>query len=729
MESRNYPEEIDLQKYWLVLKRRWLVVSGIFVASVGLAAFAASLEEAQYQASGKLLFQTDRVASLTGVGENIGELEALTFQGNPLETQAVVVKSLPILQETVEALNLTTEDGMPLPPKALADSLSVETVSGTDVMEISYRSDDPELSAAVVNQVMESFIANDILSNRAKAAAAGEFIGEQLPRTEDAVDQAAEELRQFKAQNQIISLQEEASAVVDLMANLDQQINQTQSELSDISTQSVELSRQLGMSPQQALSLTSLSQAPGVQEVLTQLQQVQSQLATQRALYTSRHPAIANLERQEASLSSLLQARVGEVLGSGSGITAGELQIGQLEQTLAQSLIQTEVQRLGLQSRVNALSNLRQAYRTQADVLPALEKQQRELERRLAAAQTTYESLLIRLQEIQVAENQNVGNARIIQPAVVPANAVESSRKLYLGMGGFAGLLLGIAAAFFVDLVDRSVKTVKEAQDLFGYTLLGLIPRFEANTATQTQILNGVSPRVIVASSPRTPIHEAYQMLQANLKFISSDQKIRTIVVTSSVPKEGKSEVCANLAAAIAQVGRRVLLVDADMRHPSQHHLWGLVNTVGLSNVIVGQDEFSQAVQEVTSNLSVLTAGVMPPNPLALIDSERMAALTEMFAREYDYVLFDTSPLAGTADAAVLGKLADGVLLVVQPGVVDSASAGAAKSLLARSEPNILGIVANGVHVRQEPDSYFYYSNTQVEQTFDRIEPARTTKV
>lgn len=729
MESRNYPEEIDLQKYWLVLKRRWLVVSGIFVASVGLAAFAASLEEAQYQASGKLLFQTDRVASLTGVGENIGELEALTFQGNPLETQAVVVQSLPILQETVEALNLTSEDGTPLPPKALAEGLSVEAVSGTDVMEISYRSDDPELSAAVVNQVMESFIANDILSNRAKAAAAGEFIGEQLPRTEAAVDQAAEELRQFKAQNQIISLQEEASAVVELMANLDQQINQTQSELSDISTQSVELSRQLGMSPQQALSLTSLSQAPGVQEVLTQLQQVQSQLATQQALYTSRHPAIANLERQEASLSSLLQERVGEVLGAGAGITAGELQIGELEQTLAQSLVQTEVQRLGLQSRVNALSNLRQAYRTQADVLPALEKQQRELERRLAAAQTTYESLLIRLQEIQVAENQNVGNARIIQPAVVPGNPIESSRKLYLGMGGFAGLLLGIAAAFFIDLIDRSVKTVKEAQDLFGYTLLGLIPRFEANTATQTQILSGVSPRVIVASSPRTPIHEAYQMLQANLKFISSDQKVRTIVVTSSVPKEGKSEVCANLAAAIAQVGRRVLLVDADMRHPSQHHLWGLVNTVGLSNVIVGQDEFSQAVQEVTSNLSVLTAGVMPPNPLALIDSERMAALTEMFAREYDYVLFDTSPLAGTADAAVLGKLADGVLLVVQPGVVDSASAGAAKSLLARSEPNILGIVANGVHVRQEPDSYFYYSNTQVEQTFDRIEPARTTKV
>jgi polysaccharide biosynthesis transport protein len=156
-----------------------------------------------------------------------------------------------------------------------------------------------------------------------------------------------------------------------------------------------------------------------------------------------------------------------------------------------------------------------------------------------------------------------------------------------------------------------------------------------------------------------------------------------------------------------------VLLIDADMRSPSQHHLWGVMNSVGLSNVIVGQENFEQAVQPITNRLSVLTAGVVPPNPLALIDSERMAALIAMFADRYDYIIFDTPPLAGMADAAVLGKMVDGVLLVVQPGVVNTASANAAKSLLARSGPNVLGIVANGVNLKQEDSSYFYYTNDQ----------------
>ena len=182
-------------------------------------------------------------------------------------------------------------------------------------------------------------------------------------------------------------------------------------------------------------------------------------------------------------------------------------------------------------------------------------------------------------------------------------------------------------------------------------------------------------------------------------------------MISSAVPREGKSEVAANLAATIAQSGRRVLLVDADMRNPSQHHLWGIVNSVGLSNVVVDQNELRQAVKPITSNLSILTAGVMPPNPLAIIDSEAMTAFVETVARDYDYVLFDSPPLAGTADAAVLGKMADGVLVVVRPGVADSASVAAAKSLLARSEPNILGLVANGVNVRYEPDSYFYYTS------------------
>ena len=353
-----------------------------------------------------------------------------------------------------------------------------------------------------------------------------------------------------------------------------------------------------------------------------------------------------------------------------------------------------------------------------------MEKQLKERERQVDVARASLENLSTRLQEIRVAENQTVGNARIIEYADVYSSPKAAKKKMAITAGGvFTGLLLGIAAAFFVDLIDRRLKTVKEAEALFGYTVLGFIPKFEVsdNTVTSEEYSSNASQRVIVATSPRTVIHEAYQMLQANLKFISLDKKIRSIAITSSVTQEGKTEVAANLAAVTAQVGRRVLLVDADMYNPSQHHIWGLINSIGLSNVMVGENDFENAVQKITNNLSVLTAGVMPPNPLALIDSERMTNFIEMLSEKYDCIIFDAPALVGTPDAAVLSQMVDGALVVVRPGLVNSASASAAQSLLERSEANVLGIVANGVNVKYEPNNYFY-SNTQSESSVERVD-------
>jgi capsular exopolysaccharide synthesis family protein len=279
-----------------------------------------------------------------------------------------------------------------------------------------------------------------------------------------------------------------------------------------------------------------------------------------------------------------------------------------------------------------------------------------------------------------------------------------------------------------LDLIDRSVKTIKEAKDLFGYTLLGVIPALGKSGKTSVHVgnLDRTVPRIFARDLPQSPSNEAYQMLQANLKFLSSDKEIKAIVVTSSVPKEGKSEVSANLAATMAQVGRRVLLIDADMRHPSQHHIWELTNAVGLSNILVGEAEFTTAVQEVMPRLDVLSSGVIPPNPVALLDSKRMASLIETFSKNYDFVIVDTPPLLGIADAPILGKMADGILLVVRPRVVDSPNAKAAKEFLTRTGQNVLGLVANDVIIKNEPDSYFYYTKEQYkEQSFASQEQAK----
>lgn len=738
MDYTNYSEEIDLQKYWLVLKRRWLPSISVFSTVLILTCLYAFTREANYEAAGRLMFRTNRAASLTGVGGEIGRLEALGFQNNPLDTQAEIVQSVPVLQKTIQALDLKDDEGELLKVQDFAKQLTVKGLPGTDVLQISYASPDPELAATVVNRIMEIYLRENVQSNRAEAASAREFIVSQLPKTEMAVRQADMAVRQFKEENNVIALTEEATSAVENIASLEDQIAQARAQWVDATAQVSELQNLIGVTPQQAAMLSSLNQAPGIQDVLAQYQEVQRQLAVERTRYRAEHPAIDTLQQRVDALEVLLQERVAQVIGPGQAIAVGELQLGELRQELIGDLVRTEAQRLGLAGQLNALTEARSVYRARASNLPRLEQNQRELERKLQAAQTTYEALLSRLQEIQVAENQNVGNARIVSPALVPEEPVGPRKLLVLAGGGLAGALLAIAAAFGMDLTDRSVKTVKQAKELLGFTILGMIPNLNrvgknqlrlelldssvANQPISNMAISTVSsqdfshsptiPLIVTRDCPRSYISEAYRMLQANLRFLSSDKAAKTIVVTSCIPKEGKSEVSTNLATAIAQIGRRVLLVDADMRRPVQHHIWNLTNAVGLSNVIVDQVSFSDAVQEVLPNLHVLSAGVVPPNPVALLDSKRMVTLVKELTQIYDFVIFDTPPLLGTADATVIGNMADGMLLVVRPGVVDSTNAKAAKEFLAQSGQQVLGMVLNGVDMRHEPDNYFYYASS-----------------
>lgn len=721
MQMNNNTQEVDIQQYWLIIKRRWIFIVAAMFGSVGLSWFVILQQKPQYQADGLLLFKSDRISSLTKAAEKIGDLESLMREGNPLDTQAVIIQSEPILQEVIDNLKLKDDDGEPLEPESL--EIKVEPIVGTDIIKVSYTSEKPRTAAAIVNQVMRSYVDNNIESNRAQVVAAGRFLKQQVPLSKVELERATQALLRFKNQNQVIQLTEEATAAIQNISRLDEQINQAQASLADISAQELGVASKLNFSTNEAVEITSLNQISGVQEVLNELQKVQTQLAAERANYTPAHPMIRELASKEVALQSLLQQRKNEASGILQNIPNSRLQIGEMKQSLVNRLVRLQTEKDGLQKKIATLNNIKDNYQRKLAVLPGLEKKQQDLQQRLSVAQTDYENLITRQQEIELAEKQTIGNSRIIQSARIPNKTVLSKMTILLAGGGvFVGLLLGIVAAFTVDLIDRSLKTVKEVETFFGYTLIGLIPKFETNSKSSESSPNidKISSRIIVASSPRTMIHEAYQMLRANLKFISH-KEVRTIVVTSSVAGEGKSEVSANLAAILAESGKRVLLVDADMRQPRQHHLWALINGGGLSNVIVGQDEFSRCHHQLTKYLSVLSAGVQPPSPSALIDSGRMNTLIQNLLPNYDYIIFDTPPLAGTPDAAVLGKMVDGVLLVARPRVVDSGSATAAKSLLERSEANILGIIANAVNVKQEPASYFYYSeprgNSEVTET------------
>ncbi|MDJ0616386.1 MAG: polysaccharide biosynthesis tyrosine autokinase [Calothrix sp. MO_192.B10] len=716
MDPKEHLEEIDFQKYWLVLQRRWLPATGVLSVVVGFSSFLAFSGQPGYLAESTILVETNKTPSLTGLEDARGKLESLASNNSPLDTQARIITSVPVLEETITALDLKNSEGELLKVKDFRKLLGVSTVTGTDLIQISYADADADQAAKVVNKLVQVYIKNNIESNRAQAASARKFIRQQLPNTEVAVRQAESALRRFKERYKIISLTEEASTSVGAIAKIEEQLTETQANLVDIAARAQKLQQEINIDSGKAVSFASLSQTPGVQTVLEELQKAESELAVEQTKLQPTHPTIVNLQEKAAVLKGLLEKRIQQVNGSNQPVNPGDLQIRELRQTLIADSVRIQSERLGLEKRLAALTQARVAYKQRANILPQLEQTQRELERKLKAAQTTYEALLTRLQEINVAENQNIGNARVVSPARVPDEPMPANKKITIGAGALVGALLGIIAAFSLDLTDRSLKTVKETRELFEYTLLGVIPALNGYGKNKKSVKAGdaSTPKVIGRDLPQFPVGDAYQILQANLKFLS-DTPLKAIAVTSSVPREGKSSISANLATAMAQVGRRVLLVDADMRRPTQHHIWQLTNTMGLSNMIVDQLNLETVVQTVMPNLDILTSGVIPPNPVALLDSPRMSALLNSFKAEYDVVIFDTPPLAGTADTGVLGKLTDGILLVARPGVADWNSATAAKEFLNQSGQNVLGMVVNDVNVKREPEGYFYYKEESVE--------------
>jgi succinoglycan biosynthesis transport protein ExoP len=195
---------------------------------------------------------------------------------------------------------------------------------------------------------------------------------------------------------------------------------------------------------------------------------------------------------------------------------------------------------------------------------------------------------------------------------------------------------------------------------------------------------------------PQSTLAETFRILHTNLKFLDPSKTNKVIAITSSIAKEGKSTFVANLAIAAAQMGAKVLLIDADLRKPTQHKLWQVPNTQGLSDVLAGSANFYTTKQQVQPHLELLTAGTLPTNPAALLDSRPMASLLNVAARSYDLVLLDTPPVTVAADTTVLGKKTDGVVLLVRPGLTDIDSFATAKDTLTRSRQNVLGLVANG---------------------------------
>ncbi|MEO1558486.1 MAG: Wzz/FepE/Etk N-terminal domain-containing protein, partial [Cyanobacteria bacterium J06632_19] len=399
-EEQDY---IDLGQYWLILKRRWLPALVVTSSVLGLAAFVTFRQKPVYEAEGKLLFnKNNNVSSLSGLGGQIGELSGITNLSNPLDTEAEVIQSHPLIKETINKFSLKNEEGETLTHKDFLKKLKVKSIRGTDVLQLAYKSTDPKEAANVVNSLMGDYLDNNIETNTAEVRAAREFLQKELPLVEAKVVTAEAALRQFKEKNNVVALEEEAKFGVESLKDLSENITQSQANLVEAITRSEALQNQLKLQPQQAVALSSLSQSPAVQQVLTEFQKTQDELAVARTKLTDEHPTVVNLSKKLEALRNQVEGRVGQIVGNGISVREPDLQIGELKQALTAELIKSEVERLAATNRVGLLRKAFVSNQARLSVLPKLEQQQRQLQRKLQVAQSTYQQLLKQLPELLV---------------------------------------------------------------------------------------------------------------------------------------------------------------------------------------------------------------------------------------------------------------------------------------------------------------------------------------
>jgi capsular exopolysaccharide synthesis family protein len=700
---------LNWQEYLRVLRRRWLPASIVFVGVVGAIAFLTSTAKPIYEAEGKLLLKRlSSTSSLTGVGEKIGELGAIDEKTTPLDTEAEIIITPGIIEKAIVKLDLKDSQGETLKVSQFLKNVGVSKVKSADILTISYQDRDPEKAAKIVNTIMSAYLENNIQSNRQEAISARKFIELELPQAEAKLRQIETQLRQFKEKNQFFNLEDDAKSTTALLDDLQKQLAKAQSDLADVNIRIQAIKSQLNLRPEQAIDRLSISQSPAVQSLLRELEQVESELAIQRTRFTDDNPIIVALKNKQSSLKKLLQSKVGNSFNPQQVSGSNNLEFGEIKQQLARDLIALESTKLGLVNQIATLSRIRNSYQQRLNLLPSLEQTKRELESNLQAEQSSYSLLLQKYQEIRLAENQNIGNARIISFATSPDKPVDSRKLLYLVTGGFLGSILAVAVALLLEATDKSIKNIDEAKKVFGYPLLGVIPDLGKSEKYGVRDKETSYPQIVLKTAPRSPLNELYWMLQANLKFLSSDKQLQVIVVTSCLPKEGKSTISANLSVAMAQAGHKVLLIDADLHFPTQHQIWELGNELGLSHVIVGQAESEMVFKRVMPNLDVLPAGVVPPNPIVIIDSQRMASLIEKCAQNYEFIIIDAPPLNAATDTRALGRMADGILFVVRPAAIDINAAIMAKEILQQPGQNVLGMVVNGVTPDKGSHSYYY---------------------
>jgi polysaccharide biosynthesis transport protein len=702
------PREPHLYDYLLILRKHlWLILS-FMLAVATITTIATFRMQPIYVATTRIEIDRENANILPFPNDSYDYMMDLD---NYIETQSKILTS-----ETL-ALHTIRDSGLWAPPEfssrngpseALASgslanqkrppelgeflgSLSAKRVPSTRLMDVSFESTDPQLAARTVNAHIASYIEQNFRSKYEATTQASTWLTDQLTELKIKVQRAEDARIAYERQNQIWTLDDKQNITSQRLADINRQLTEAQSE------------RMRKESLYEFAKSGNLDVVPQVQSnaVLADLMKKHGDASSQYSEYLSQYgPNFPKVQRLQAQIKDLDQAIEREKKNILSALESNYKEARQRETLLNQELDQRKAE-------TNQMAGKLVEYNI--------------LKREAEANKTLYDGLMTKLKETAISQGLRSSNIRVIDAAMIPSTPSRPAKTRNVVLAFLIGLVGGIGLALMREYLDNTVKTPDDIERLTRLPSLAVVPQFVGSNgdAKKRGLLksfdaNGHDKRIklVAQDLPKSQMSEAFRALRTSILLSQADHPPQVILVTSALPREGKTTAAANLAVTLAQLGDSTVLVDADLRKPGIGRLLNLGNGkhAGLSSYLAGVSSLDQVTlpHPAIPNLAAIPTGPLPPNPADLLSSQKLADAVAELRTKYKFIVIDSPPVMAVTDAVILSVQADGVLIVVRSGETAKEAFTRTRDLLNSVKCRIIGVVLNAVD-SSAPDYYYSY--------------------
>ncbi|MBU1911929.1 MAG: polysaccharide biosynthesis tyrosine autokinase [Candidatus Omnitrophica bacterium] len=684
MENAYFNKDLHVRDYISILSRRkWMIVS-FFAVTVSLITWMTFKQIPIYRASSTVIVE---VASpdILAVKDviKLGETNYYAYKAY-IETQQEIIKSRRIAHQVIKNLGLKNKEEFIKakdPVDTLLKKLKVELVKDTRILRINVEDENPKEASRITNEFARVYVNSNIsLKIQASTDAEG-WLKKEVEQQKAKVREAEIGLQDYKEKNDIVSVVNKENIINDTLTKLnanylDAQKKRIQAEIAYKSLTDVKGELKLENLPNQLADneiFTSLKK-----EYMSQ----QALLVEYEKVYKNKHPKMIKLLENISYIESRIKNEIGAIK---TDVESEYEKAKEEEANLKNTLNDKKKESLELERRIIGYNALKRELETNERML---------------------DIVLNRLKETSISNQMQTNNVRVQDLAEIPKKPIRPKKQLNIMFSIILGMVGGIGLALFREYMDITIKDSNDIETLIQLPVLGAVPKIRQDGKN---IKNKIDVDRVVEKDSLCLASESYRSIRTNLLFSlnNTGSSAKSMVITSSVPREGKTISAINLAIMMSNSGERVLLVDADMRRPRVHTVFNMDNHRGFSNYLAGETDFDKIIRNSgIDNLSIITTGNISHKPAELISSKNTRLFLEKASASFSKIIFDAPPIALVTDAAVLAALTDGVVLIAEANRTTKGLLNNSKELLHKAGANIIGVVLNNISLTR--NGYYY---------------------